>query len=352
MKIVLILLLNLFIIHQSCAYKEILSILENERDLQTDERNALYPLFQEMQLQYDFIVQEMSQDIDKETEPSQQQQQVSAENKSAEDALKDFQRYFEKLTSGRNSISNIYDESQLPTLEDLLVNTTDLNELNREQQLEFQDVQNIMQDSLDRAQRNINQLIKKSLDIETILLQLNKPKILSLILKALSILFNVASKVSRAAYCTYSYTPELNVTLHYLHEGFHCYAYTTSLIEAVQHETITTIKTIKDNIFDVVSVFKRFAAQNSLVGKILTLVLSFNEIIRSIVDTYNTSVHALDAVQNQLPLAALEVNNCSKNFLIKIPYILQTVSNITECIMFVEDTVSDYPFMLPEENSE
>uniref|UniRef100_A0A1B0BQ29 Protein TsetseEP domain-containing protein n=1 Tax=Glossina palpalis gambiensis TaxID=67801 RepID=A0A1B0BQ29_9MUSC len=336
--------LNLFLIHQCWAYKEILSILENERDLRVEERNALFPLFQEMQLQYDFIVKEIAQSKEK-----KDNQKTLTESDSAEEPLKEFQRYFEELTKTGNRPSNAYD-SQLPTIKELL-NTTDLIDLSREQQLELQDVQNIMQDTLDQAQENINQLIKKSLEIEANLLKLNKPQIILLISKALGVLFNVASQVSRAAYCTYSHVPELNISLQHMYEGADCYTYTTSLVATVQHETMTTISTMKQNIFDMAAIYKKIASQNSLLGKILTLVLNFTEIARNIIDSYNAAMRALNGVQHQLPSAALEVTKCSKNFATKIPYIVQTLSTVTECITFVDDTTYVYDFMLPE-NSE
>uniref|UniRef100_A0A1B0GAV1 Uncharacterized protein n=1 Tax=Glossina morsitans morsitans TaxID=37546 RepID=A0A1B0GAV1_GLOMM len=335
--------LNLFLIHQSWAYKEILSILENERGLRVEERNALFPLFQEMQLQYDFIMEEISQSKEKDN------QKVLTGDDSAEEPLKEFHRYFDEITNRGNRAPTAYD-SQLPTIAELL-NATDLIDLSREQQLELQDVQNIMRDTLDQAQQNINELVKKSLEIETNLLKLNKPEILLLILKALGVLFNVASQVSRAAYCTYSHVPELNISLQYMYEGADCYTYTTFLVATVQHETMTTISTMKKNILDMAAIYKKVASQNSLLGKILTLVLNFTEIAGNIIDSYRTAMHALNGVQHQLPSAALEVTKCSKNFAVKIPYIVQTVSNVTECITFVDDTTYVYDFMLPE-NSE
>uniref|UniRef100_A0A1A9Z9N1 Protein TsetseEP domain-containing protein n=1 Tax=Glossina pallidipes TaxID=7398 RepID=A0A1A9Z9N1_GLOPL len=340
--------LNLFLIHQSWAYKEILSILENERDLRIEERNALFPLFQEMQLQYDFIMEEISQNKEKEKD----NQKVLTGGDSAralEEPLKQFHLYFEEITNRGNRASNAYD-SQLPTITELL-NATDLIDLSREQQLELQDVQNIMRDTLDQAEQNINQLVEKSLEIETNLLKLNKPDIILLILKALGVLFNVASQVSRAAYCTYSHVPELNISLQHMYEGADCYTYTTFLVATVQQETMTTISTMKKNIRDMAAIYKKVASQNSLLGKILTLVLNFTEIARNIIDSYKTAMHALNGVQHQLPSAALEVTKCSKNFAVKIPCIVETVSNVTECITFVDDTTYVYDFMLPE-NSE
>uniref|UniRef100_A0A1A9UZ17 Protein TsetseEP domain-containing protein n=1 Tax=Glossina austeni TaxID=7395 RepID=A0A1A9UZ17_GLOAU len=337
--------LNLFLIHQSWAYKEILSILENERGLRIEERNALFPLFQEMQLQYDFIMEEISQSKEKDNQKVLSGGSID----NAEEPLKEFRRYFEEITNRGNRVSNAYD-SHLPTITELL-NTTDFIDLSREQQLELQDIQNIMRDTLDQAQHNIDQLIKKSLEIETNLLKLNKPDVILLILKALGVLFNLASQVSRAAYCTYSHVPELNVSLQHMYEGAECYTYTTFLVATVQQETMTTISTMKKNVLDMAAIYKKIASQNSLLGKILTLVLNFTEITRNIADSYKTAMRALNGVQHQLPSAALEVTKCSKNFAVKIPYIVQTVSNVTECITFVDDTTYVYDFMLPE-NSE
>lgn len=261
-----------------------------------------------------------------------------------EATLQDFENQLNNIFP--QEATTVYDTT-LPTVEEIM-GKPDFNSMSKEQQMEFLDMQSILQDALDDAQYNLNELVARALSLETNLLKINKPKIITIIFRALRLGYQAAARVGRAAYCTYSHIPQLNASLHSLYEGVDCYLYTTSLIVKIQNETYNTVKTVKKNIFELAAVYKKVAEKNSLMGKIVSVILNVTKIARSILDTISTAKHVLDSVENQLPTAAKESVNCATNFAAKVPYIIESVSNVTECILFVDDTKMEYDFMKPE----
>lgn len=291
-----------------------------------------------MQLQYDYIISKAPQDDAK----------VDKQFLDLYEAtIKEFHSQFADML--KEEATTVYDTT-LPTVEEIL-GKPDFSQMTKEQELEFLDMQSLLQDTLDDAQTNINELVARALLLESNLLKLNKPKIVMFVLKVLGMGFNVAARVGRAAYCTYSHIPQLNTSLHSLYEGVDCYLYTTSLIVKIQNETYQTVMTVKKNVFELAAVYKKVNAKKTLVGKIISIILNVNKIARSILDTISTATHALDSVENQLPSAALEVVNCGSNFAVQIPFMIESVANVTECILFVDDTTNDYDFMLPEDST-
>ena len=287
-------------------------------------------------MQYDFVVSHTTADNTfKEDETFKQLYQAT---------LQDFELQLNRMFP--LEANTLYDAT-LPSLEDIL-GKPDLSSMSREQQMEFLDLQIILQETLDEAQINLKDLVKRALLIESNLLKINKPKIILLILKALNMGYQVAARVGRAAYCTYSHTPQLNASLHSLYEGADCYLYTTSLIVRIQNETYQTLKTVKKNIFELAAVYKKVAEKNSLMGKIVSSILSITRVAKSISETISTAKHVMDDVENHLPAAAKEVLVCSSSVALQIPHIIQTVSNVTECVLFVDEDKTEYDFMKPE----
>lgn len=286
-------------------------------------------------MQYDFITSQINKDTLTE----------DAAFKELYDAtLQDFEMQLNKMFP--LEANTVYDTT-LPSLEDI-VGKPDFASMTKEQQMEFLDLQTIIQETLDDAQISLNELAKRALLIESNLLKINKPKIILLILNALNMGYQVGARVGRAAYCTYSHIPQLNASLNTLYEGVDCYLYTTSLIVRIQNETYQTFKTVKKNIFELATVYKKVAEKNSLMGKIVSAILSVTKVAKSISETISTAKYVLDDVENHLPVAAKEVLNCGSNVAVQIPHVIQTVSNVTECILFVDDTKTDYDFMKPE----
>lgn len=311
--------------------------MDEAKDLSHEEINVLRPLFSEMQLQYDFVASKTPQQGAKLDEQIEQQYEVT---------LQEFEQQLNNMFP--QEATTKYDTT-LPTVEEIM-GKPDFSLMTKEQQMEFLDMQSILQDTLDEAQINLNALVAKALILETNLLKLNKPKIIMLILKALKLGYKAAARVGRAAYCTYSHLPQLNTSLHSLYEGVDCYLYTTSLIVKVQHETYNTVKTVKKNVYELAAVYKKVADKNSIMGKIVSVILNVTKIARSILDTISTAKHVLDGVENQLPTAAQEVASCGSNFAVQIPFMIESVANVTECILFVDNTKIEYDFMKPEED--
>ncbi|XP_023306813.2 uncharacterized protein LOC111688527 [Lucilia cuprina] len=334
--LVLTLVAIIIMLIQPCrAYREISGLLDEAKELTHDEINALRPLFAELQLQYDYV-------LIKTTEGSQIDELFEQQYEAT---LKEFELQLNNMFP-QEATTN-YD-TNLPSVEEIM-GKPDFSLMTKEQQMEFLDMQSILQDALDEAQINLNALVARALMLESNLLKINKPKIIIFIIKALRLGYKAAARVGRAAYCTYSHIPQLNTSLHSLYEGVDCYLYTTSLIVKIQNETYNTVKTVRKNVFELAAVYKKVAQKNSLVGKIVSVILNVTKIARSILDTISTAKHVLDSVENQLPSAAQEVASCGSNFAVKIPFMIESVSNVTECILFVDNTKIEYDFMKPED---
>lgn len=319
---------------QPCpALREIYGLLDDAKELSHDEINALRPLFEELQLQYDFITSKTAEE------------EFKVDEKLFETTLKEFEQQLNQMFDQE---ATSYYNTTLPTVEQVVGNPN-INLMTKEQRMEFLDMKSILQDALDEAQLNLNDLVTRALLLETNLLKINKPKIIQLIFKALQMGYKAAARLGRASYCTYSHMPQLNTSLHFLYDGVDCYLYTTSLIAKIQHEAYQTVKTVKKNVFELAVVYKKVASKNSLMGKIVSVILNVTKIANSILNTIRMANHVLDSIENQLPSAAEGVLNCASDFIPKIPFMIKSVTNVTECILFVDNTQTDYDFMKPEE---
>lgn len=313
-------------------------MLDGNHDLKREEINALRPLFEELQRQYDFIMTESEKEGNKVDEKF---------TEIYEATVKDFHEQFAALM--QTEASTVYDTS-LPSVEEL-IGTPDFNQMTEEQINEFLDMQSLLQDTLDETQESLNDLVRRALEIESSLLKLNKPKIVMAVLNALGAMYNVAGRVGRAAYCTYSHVPQLNASLHHVYDGVDCYLFTTKMIVKIQNETYDTVKVVRKTISDLASVYKNVASKNSIVGKIVSMLLSLKKILWSVGSTLRQANHVIDEIVTKMPDATLHVYDCGTTFVDRIPFVVQSVANVTECIMFVDDMKNDYGFLDPEDST-
>lgn len=323
------------------GYKEILGLLDNAADLKAEERNALVPLFEAMQRQYDYILSEAQQNAAEQNPPEE-----IVDFEAVYESIKDeFEQHFGNLFA-EQAILTQYDNS-LPTVEELIGETS--KDMTEEQLNELLDMQEILADTLQDAQENIDALIKRAWAIETQFFKLNKPKILGYIHKALKSLFAISVTVRRSAYCTYSHVPQLNTSLHHIYAGVDCYSYTTSVVVRVQKQTVDSVMAIRKNVFDLADIYKKIAAKHSIFGKLLTAMLNFFKAARRINETIKVAVSAMDALENELPMSVQKILDCGSNFADSIPQMYETITNLGTCLMYVDDDKPDYDFMLPED---
>lgn len=302
------------------------------------EISALRPLFEELQLQYDFVASQVSQIVPLADDNFDQQYEAT---------WKEFEEQFSKILP-QHTITTY--NTSLPTLEEI-IGKPDFSLMAKEQLLEMLDLQKILQDTLDDAQISLNELAGRALKLETSLLKLrvNKQKVVTLIYKALQMGYRAAGHVGRAAYCTYSHLPQLNASLHTLYEAADCFVYTTSLMVTIQNETHQTVTIVRRNIFELAAVYKKVLTKKSLMGKIVTIIMNIKKIAGDVLKTIQTARYALDMVENQLPAAAGEATACGFNVAPQIPFVLESVSNVTECIFFKDETMEGYDFLKSEE---
>ncbi|XP_073815669.1 uncharacterized protein [Musca autumnalis] len=324
--------------HSAFAFKEIVGMLDDNHDLKREEINALRPLFEELQRQYDFIIEESQKDGNK----------VDAKFAEIYEAtIKDFHEQFASLM--QEEATTVYDTS-LPTVEEIM-GTPDFSQMTEDQVNEFLDIQSILQDTLDETQENLKDLVRQALQVESTLLKINKPKIIMAILNALGTMYNIAGRVGRAAYCTYSHVPQLNASLHHVYEGADCYVFATKMIVKIQHETYDTVKVVRKTILDLASVYKKVASKNTIMGKIVSMLLSTKKILWSVGSTLRQANHVIGEVIEKMPEAAVHVYDCGTTFVDRVPFVVQSVANVTECIMFVDDSTNDYGFLDPEDST-
>lgn len=325
------------------AYREISGILDRAADLAPEEINALRPLFYYLQEQYNYIVSQAPQSGLNEDDAQASDPQLAAEQAELVQYFDNFQQQYTFVED--NSKVDLYNIT-LPTVAELMgVTSIDLtaNEL-----AERADIESLLEDALNEAQQQIDEIVRSSLQMKSELIKINKPKIVEYIFKALSVLFKVASRVARAAYCTYSYIPQLNASLQHIYEGIDCYSYSKGLVLRIEQETVDTVSTIRKNVFSLGGIYKKIAGKKSLLGKLSAMLLNLSKIMRNIEETYLVGVSALDKAKNELPNAAQGSLNCSRNFVGGVPQMVETVANLSTCIMFVDNTTEYYDFMKPE----
>ncbi|XP_075148333.1 uncharacterized protein LOC142222203 [Haematobia irritans] len=338
LKNILFLFTLICISHSSFAANEMLDILDSNTDLTSEEIKALRPLFNQLQMQYDEIMKQAQKEDDK----------IEGEfAKIYQATVKEFHEQFATLMN--EDPVTVYDTT-LPSIEEL-IGTPDFEKMTPQQMNDFLDMQSILQDTLDETQESLNDLVARALKIEASLIKINKPKIITTVLKGLAVIYGVAGRVGRASYCTYSHVPQLNASLHHIYDGVDCYLFTTSLIVKIQNEIYDTTKAVKKTIFDLADVYKKVANKNSLMGKIVSMLMSLKKITWSVFGLLRHANHVIDEVITQLPDATLHVYNCGTTLLDRVPFVVESVTNVTECIMFVDDSTNDYGFLDPENST-
>ncbi|XP_018797292.1 PREDICTED: uncharacterized protein LOC108974109 [Bactrocera latifrons] len=325
------------------AYGEISGILDSTIDLTPEEINALRPLFYYLQEQYNYIVSQAPQEELDEDDAKARDPQYAAAQAELEQYFDAFQQPY--AFGDDNNKENLYNTT-LPTVAELMgfagIDLTDV-ELD-----ERDDIESLLQESLDEAQQQIDEIVRGSLQLESELIKIDKPKIVGYILKALRVLFKVATRGARAAYCTYSHIPQLNVSLQHIYEGADCYRYSKRLVLRIEQETVHIVSTIQKNIYSLAGIYKKIAGKKSLLGKLSAVLLNLSKIVANIRDTYLLGVSALDKVRNELPNAMQGSVNCSRDFIGGVPQMVETVANLSTCIMYVDNTTVEYDFMKPE----
>ncbi|XP_030376409.1 uncharacterized protein LOC115625494 [Scaptodrosophila lebanonensis] len=329
-----LLLLLACVVCTCCGHNEIVDLLIKQEapSLSKTEVDALLPFFEELQVQYDFI-----------TNLKLHEPELIDETYVA--VFEEFRNEFASYMKYEPSI--VYD-TELPTLEHLI----GIHAVNgsKQEQLEFEDLQSIMQDVIDDAEAGIAQLVQRALDIERNLLKLNKPKIIMAAINGLNSMWNIWGHAIQTAYCSYSHVPQLKQDLHTINGGVECYTYSMSLILRVQHETVEAVKNIRKNVSDLVTVYKKIAAKKTITGKILSGTLNLFKTLRRLHDIIAICLDGYDKINNELTGAALKSAQCGEEFVSSVPHIIETVQNLTGCIRFVDHEKSDYEFMKPEED--
>nr|XP_014089952.1 uncharacterized protein LOC106617361 [Bactrocera oleae] len=325
------------------AYREISGMLDHTTDLTPEEINALRPLFYYLQEQYNYIVSQAPQrDLD-EDDAQVQDSQHAAVQAEFEQYFADFQQQYTFVED--NNKVDLYNKT-LPTVAELMGSAG--IDLTAVELAEREDIESLLQQALDEAQQQIDEIVRSSLQVESQLIKINKPKIVGYILRALRVIFKVATRGARAAYCTYSHIPQLNASLQHIYGGLDCYRYSKRLVLRIEQETVHTVSTIQENVFSLAGIYKKVAGRKSLLGKLSAVLLNLSKIVGNIKETYLVGVSALDKVTNELPNAAQGSVHCSRDFVGGVPQMVETVANLSTCIMFVDNTIVEYDFMKPE----
>ncbi|XP_011203519.2 uncharacterized protein LOC105226363 [Bactrocera dorsalis] len=325
------------------AYREISGILDSAVDLTPEEINALRPLFYYLQEQYNYIVDQVPQEELDEDDAQVQDPQYKAAQAELEQYFDAFQQQY-TFGEDKNKF-NLYNTT-LPTVDELMgFASIDLTAV---ELAERDDIESLLQETLDEAQQQIDEIIRDSLQLESNLIKINKPKIVGYIFRALRVLFKVATRGARAAYCTYSHIPQLNASLQHIYEGADCYSYSKRLVLRIEQETMHTVSTIQKNVYSLTGIYKKIAGKKSLLGKLSVVLLNLSKIVANIKETYLLGVSALDNARNELPNATQGSVNCSRDFVGGVPQMVETVANLSTCIMFVDNTTVEYDFMKPE----
>ncbi|KAH8416656.1 hypothetical protein KR222_001342 [Zaprionus bogoriensis] len=346
LKVSLLLLsLVLVLSCNSCwAHRELLDLLEKQRvelDLSDAEVAALRPFYLELQKQHDYLYNLQLQNGDG---SAQEQQNSLPVDPNYLQAFEQLRTQFSGNAIAKPSI--VYDTT-LPSLEELIPPSS--GELSLQQQAELQDLRDIMQEVLDEAQLGIDELVRRASDMEINLLALNKPKIVLAAIGALETMWSYWGRGSQAAYCSYSHVPQLTEALHAINDGVGCYSYTMGLVLRIQDETVASVKEVKRCVRDLVSIYKRIMAKQSILGKILSGTLNLLSALRRVHDIIAVGIAGYDKVNNQLPGAAQQTVQCGTEFANSIPQMLETAQNLTTCIIYVDSEKPEYEFTKPEE---
>ncbi|XP_017144388.1 uncharacterized protein LOC108157064 [Drosophila miranda] len=320
-------------------------LMQQQKDLQlsSSEVEALRPLYRELQSQYDYLYSLKVQQGD----GSAQSEAVTEPQMDASylQGFEEFRRQFSMYVDDEPKI--VYDTS-LPTVEELIGKPSP--DLTKEQQAEFEDLRDILQDVIDEAQEGIDDLVMRAIDLETNLLTINKPKIVTAAIGGLGFMSKYWGFAEMAAYCSYSHVPQFQQALQAVSDGVDCYTYTTGLVLRIQHETVASVKEIRQSIRGLVNIYKKIAAKQTTMGRILSGTINALSAIRRVHDIIAVGIEGYGKLNNELPGAALKSAQCGVEFVNSIPQMIETAQNLTACIVYVDTDKPSYEFTLPEED--
>ncbi|KAH8313371.1 hypothetical protein KR067_004977 [Drosophila pandora] len=326
------------------GHQELENLLQKQKaDLQlsSDEVAALRPLYRELQAQYDYLYSLHLQMGDG-SAPNQTESTPLDENymQSFEDFRSKFSIYLE------DTPRVVYD-TKLPTVEEIMGEPSP--DLSLDQRAEFEDLREILQDVIDEAQVGIDDLVVKALSLESNLLKLNKPKIVTAAIAGLGYMWNYWGRGTQAAYCSYSMVPEFQVALQSINDGVDCYSRTMALILRIQDETVSAVKEVKKNVSSLVKIYKKIAAKQTTVGKILSGTVNALSAIRRVHDIIAVGIDVYGKINDKLPEEALLSVKCGEQFVNSVPQMVETAQNLTVCITYVDPDTPSYEFTLPED---
>ncbi|KAH8356082.1 hypothetical protein KR200_010025 [Drosophila serrata] len=327
------------------TFQELESLLQKQvvdLQLSNDEVKALRPLYREMQSQYDYLYSLKVQQGD-----------GSAQNEIKEleldgnyvQVFEDFRRAFAIYLDEKPRV--VYD-TKLPTVEEIMGAPS--LDFTPDQRAEFEDLRDILQDVIDEAQLGIDDLVARAITLETNLLKLNKPKIVTAAIAGLGFMWNYWGRGSQAAYCSYSMVPEFRVALQAINDGVDCYSHTMALILRIQDETVTAVKEVKRNVGGLVKIYKKIAAKQTTVGKILSGTVNALSAIRRVHDIIAVGIDVYGKINSQLPAEAQHSVQCGVMFVDSVPQMLESLQNLTTCITYVDPETVTYEFTHPEED--
>ncbi|KAH8384078.1 hypothetical protein KR009_012014 [Drosophila setifemur] len=310
--------------------------------LSNDEVAALLPFYHELQAQFDYLFSLKLQMGDGSAQSQTEEPQL---DESYLQSLADFRSQFAIYLDEKPRV--VYD-TKLPTVEEIMGEPSP--DLSPEQKAEFEDLRDILQDVIDEAQMGIDDLVSRAIDLETILLKLNKPKIVTAAIVGLEYMWKYWGRGAQAAYCSYSLVPEFQAALQAINDGVDCYTSTMAMILGIQNETVAAVKEVKKNVSGLVKIYKKIAAKQTIMGKILSGTVNALSAIRRVHDIIAVGIDVYGKATSQLPGEALHSVQCGQQFVNSIPQMTATAQNLTICITYVDPDKPSYEFTQPEED--
>ncbi|XP_016959883.1 uncharacterized protein LOC108031175 [Drosophila biarmipes] len=327
------------------AHRELENLLRKQQvDLQlsSEEVAALRPLYLEFQAQYDYLYSLKLQNSDASNQNPAEEPELDGNYLQA---FEDFRSKFSIYLDEKPRV--VYD-TRLPTVEDIMGEPSP--DLSPEKRAEYEDLRDIIQDVIDEAQLGIDDMVERAIQLETNLLALNKPKIVTAAIAGLGYMWNYWGRGSQAAYCSYSQVPEFQIALQAINDGVDCYSRTMALVLRIQNETVAAVKEVKSNVSSLVKIYKKIAAKQTTLGKILSGTVNALSAIRRVHDIIAVGIDVYAKINNKLPGEALQSAQCGVVFVNSIPQMVETAQNLTTCITYVNPDSIDYEFTHPEED--
>lgn len=327
------------------ANQELETLLQKQQvDLQLsgEEVAALRPLYLEFQAQYNYLYSLRLQSGDGSDQNPAEEPELDS------NYLRAFEDFREKFSIYLDEKPRVVYDTKLPTVDEIMGKPSP--DFTPNQRAEFEDLREIIQDVIDEAQFGIDDLVERAIQLETNLLKLNKPKIVTAAIAGLGYMWNYWGRGSQAAYCSYSLVPEFQIGLQAINDGVDCYSRTMALVMRIQNETVAAVKEVKRNVSSLVKIYKKIAAKQTTVGKILSGTVNALSAIRRLHDIIAVGIDVYGKINNQLPEEAIHSAECGVVFVNSIPQMLETAQNLTTCITYVNPDKPDFEFTHPEED--